>query len=596
MSMAKCFNLLNRKILFSFLPLFFLACFSYSMWIAYYVPVYGDEPQWKLTVSRLFLDSGKLIYLFPACVGNFLLDPPITWYPARWIDAWLYADASNPFKLRQFGWLIFLVLLLVWAKFFSMNAKLSWKAGFLFIAAYFSFGMMPYLMVFNRPEQSILIWITLGIVLMYVTQQWPPSTAKMKVLISLLYGLLACLIAAAHPKGLYFLPVILVLCWISIHSLFLVGCLAALMALTSWETIVFWKKRTYCTESEWLTGLISNFTVQPRLLTTSPRAFLDSGINNLFHWRAYIKGAEFQGGVMGKSIEVGLPNLQLVELAQQTVWLPLAAAGLLIAVNLIELVIAQHQKGRRVMPVMATLLLIFISTLLMSHRYTGFGLMALGATLLGILCLSLFKIKNYALAIASCLGLSLMLLMFMQTLKNFYETSIVWPIFLLITIFVFGRSSAWSKKILFTIVLPMLFVGAAIATYGRYALTADYAKVWQTNREEKITQQLQLQFFAKEFCNIGPEANRLVLDDDTYPSFWQNRSPLLTAYVYGWWSQGTDYRRTFASQNPEGLVTKCESAPSELLQTLIRKGEFCCASKEALGRFIEANPPGNSVK
>lgn len=588
--MVKHYSLLNRKILFVFLAIFFLTCFSYSMWLAYYVPVYWDESQWKLTVSRLFLDSGKLIYLFPACVDNFLLDPPITWYPARWIDAWLYADASNPFKLRQYGWSIFLVLTLVWATFFSINAKLSWRVSFLFVAAYFSFGMMPCLMVFNRPEQSILIWLTIGIGLMYWAQKRPPSTLRMKVFITLVYGLLACLMAAAHPKGLYFLPVILVLCWLSIHSLSLAGCLVALMAWTSWETIVFWKKRTYCAESEWLTGLISNFTVQPHLLKTNPRAFLDSGINNLFHWRSYIEGAQFKPGTMAKVIDSQIPNLSLVELAQQTVWLPLAAGACLIGINLIELVIAQYQNGKRVMPLMAIFLTIFIVALLMSNRYAGFGFIGLGIVLAGVLCLSLFKTKNYSLAIASCLGLSLMLLMFMQTLKNFYETTIVWPIFLLATIFTFNTLSNWSKKFLMVAVLPTLFVGAGLATLGRYAVSDEYADAWRDTRGEKITQQLQLQTFAKEVCNIDSTTSGLILDDDTYSSFWKNPSPLLTAYVYGWWSQSTDYRRTFVTQKPEGLVTKCESAPPELLKVLAQKDGFCCASAKTLNKFTLDNP------
>lgn len=590
MSMVKVLNLFNRKELFIFLAVFFLACFSYNMWLAYYVPVYGDEPQWKLTVSRLFLDGGKLIYLFPACADNFLLDPPITWYPARWIDAWLYADASNPFKLRQFGWSIFLVLILVWATFFSINAKLSWKVSFLFVAAYFSFGVMPYLMVFNRPEQSILIWLTMGIALMYWAQKRPPSTVKVKVLITLAYGLLACLIAAAHPKGLYFLPVMLVLCWLSIHSLSLVSCLVALITWTSWETIVFWKNRTYCPESEWLTGLLSNFTVQPHLLATSPRAFLDSGINNLFHWRLYIEGAQLKAGTMGKAINANLPNVQLVELAQQTVWLPLAAAVVMIGINLIELAFVQYRTGKRVMPVLVILLAIFIAILLMSNRYAGFGFIALGLGLLGMLCVSLFKTKNDSLAIASCLRLGLMLLMFMQTLKNFYETTIVWPIFLLAAIFILNALSSWSKRFLLVVILPVLFIGAGLATLGRYTVSSEYADVWRTTRGEKMAQQLQLQVFAKEACNIDSTTTRLVLDDDTYPSFWQNPSPLLSYYVYGWWSQGTDYRRTFASQKPQGLVTKCESAPPELLKTLSQKDGFCCASAQTLNQFILNSP------
>ena len=105
-----------------------------------------------------------------------------------------------------------------------------------------------------------------------------------------------------------------------------------------------------------------------------------------------------------------------------------------------------------------------------------------------------------------------------------------------------------------------------------------------------MTQQYQLQVFAKEICNIDLADTALVLDDDTYPSFWQNPSPLLTAYVYGWWSQGTDYRHTFATQKPGGLVTKCESAPPELLKVLSQKDGFCCASVKTLNQFILDNP------
>jgi hypothetical protein len=579
-----------RKPLFTVLAFIFIACFCYSMWIAFYVPVYGDEPQWKLTVSRLFLDGGKLIYLFPACVDTFLLDPPLTWYPARWLDAWLYGDASNPFMLRQSGWLIFLVLVLVWSRFLSTNAKLTWTNALLFVAAYFSFGMMPYLMVFNRPEQSILIWLTLGLGVMYGAQKWPPSSLSAKGLITVIFGLLTCLIAAAHPKGLYFLPVIWVLCWLSIRSSPLLGGLSALMALTSWQTITFWKKRTFCTESDWLTGLFAQFTVQPQLLKTSPRSFLDSGINNLFHWRLYIDGAQFKTGAMAKAIDANLPHLSLVEFAQQIVWLPLAACACLLAINAIESILIQYQKGKRLMPILVALILLFVSALFISNRFAGFGFITLGLILFGVLLFTLLRSKNYSLAIASILSLSLMLLMFMQTLKNFYETTIVWPIFLLITIFSFNASSTWSKKFLCHWILPILFVGVGISTYGRYIVSADYASAWRASRLEKIALQSKLLSFAKEVCDINPIATKLVLDDDTYPSFWSSPSPLLTAYVYGWWSQGTDYRRTLALQSPEGLVTKCESAPPVLLKVLSQKEGFCCASAKTLNQFILDNP------
>src|SRR4051812_9873285 len=59
-------------------------------------PLYSDEIQWKLINSRLLLEGGKLLYLFPVCKTGFLLDSPISWYPSRLLDAALYADMTNP--------------------------------------------------------------------------------------------------------------------------------------------------------------------------------------------------------------------------------------------------------------------------------------------------------------------------------------------------------------------------------------------------------------------------------------------------------------------------------------------------------------------
>jgi hypothetical protein len=75
------------------------------------LPIYGDEAQWKLVSSRLLID-GKLVYLFPACVTGFLLDPPLTAYPLRLIEAALYADASDPRSLRLPAVGIFVAILL----------------------------------------------------------------------------------------------------------------------------------------------------------------------------------------------------------------------------------------------------------------------------------------------------------------------------------------------------------------------------------------------------------------------------------------------------------------------------------------------------
>ena len=42
----------------------------------------------------MMIDSGKLLYLFLPYSRGFLLDVPISWYPARLMDVALYADMT----------------------------------------------------------------------------------------------------------------------------------------------------------------------------------------------------------------------------------------------------------------------------------------------------------------------------------------------------------------------------------------------------------------------------------------------------------------------------------------------------------------------
>ena len=60
----------------------------------------------------MMIDSGKLLYFFLPCSRGFLLDVPISWYPARLMDAALYADMTNPQILRYWAILIFWAIIL----------------------------------------------------------------------------------------------------------------------------------------------------------------------------------------------------------------------------------------------------------------------------------------------------------------------------------------------------------------------------------------------------------------------------------------------------------------------------------------------------
>jgi len=60
--------------------------------------------------------------------------------------------------------------------------------------------------------------------------------------------------------------------------------------------------------------------------------------------------------------------------------------------------------------------------------------------------------------VAFALAFCLMVLMFMQSLKNFYEATLVWPLFLLMSLFSFSQSSSWAKKTLKYAAVPTLII------------------------------------------------------------------------------------------------------------------------------------------
>ena len=101
------------RTLYAVLALAFVGSFLLTLWMVFYFPVYTDEIFWKLMIARLETDHGKLVYLFAQCSEGQWIDAPLTWYPAMSINSWLYEDASQPWRLRVYGWFFFLVFSLL---------------------------------------------------------------------------------------------------------------------------------------------------------------------------------------------------------------------------------------------------------------------------------------------------------------------------------------------------------------------------------------------------------------------------------------------------------------------------------------------------
>ena len=563
----------------------FLLCLAYTLWTVFYSPVYNDEGQWKLTVSRLFLDSGYLINLFPACSEGFLLKSPWTWYPVRILDALIYADASNPFYLRQYGWFIYLGLLALWSSMCHFCIRLSWGRSLLMVSAFFMVGTMPFLMVWNRPEQPIMIWITAGLLLgVYFYQHYPQKTA-LKVIVFILFALIGCCISASHAKGVYFLPLFLVLWYRMAKTPWSTIALGTIYLWSFLETLMLWKARTLCAESEWWTNMVKSFTIQPKLLITNPHQFFDGGAHNVMRWFDYVNAASFKIGIYNSYL-VGHPvNSAIDQFALNAVGFSVYVRALLIAINLVQILITSYQQGAKSAVLTVAVCLLFTVILFSLNHFSWWGIIALGVTLVFCLLYLLVKKSPSNWVIALSLGICLMILMFTQILKNYYEASLVWPVWLLIGVFTFTVGSTWGRATLKYVLLPLLLLMAIASTQLRWDLIGMLPLEWQKTRIERQEDNAKFLVFAKQACGINDERSSLVLDDETYPIFWRHPKPMFTAYLYGWYAQGTDYKKTFLLQKPGGLATNCNSVPLELLPYVKQMKHFCCASQDAIEAF-----------
>jgi hypothetical protein len=541
----KLSGLLTKQSLFAFIALLFTASFITSLWMAFYVPIYEDETAWKLLSSRLFIDQGKLVYLFAQCNQGYWLDMPLTWYPMHWLDSVIYGDASNPAFLRTMGWLGFFALMGSWVVILRTTSKLSWLTCSLLIAAFFSFGVTPFVMVFNRPEQPLLIWLTILLLITLWFESRPLKTRISKALITALFALLSCLIAATHPKGLFFFPLILLVWWRCVRwwpsSLPLLG----VMGWTALETKHIWYLRTACEEFSGLSELLKRLTLRPKQLWQEPFKFIDGALTNLQNSTQYVSQMAFKKSYISDwlpAVETAFNQTSIAWVSQFIIWLPIALVVIIIFLN-----IAHHaySKPRGI------------------HYWP----------------------------IAVFLLLSLMVIMSFQTAKNFYESTLIWPLLLLIAIYTFkGSEQVWSKRLI-SWVLPILLMAAILSAYMRYELFFTQAKIWQQTQAQGEPFDIDaLQRFAKSQCNIEPNTPNLALGFLTYAAFYQNPKPIFLTYSSGWWGIEANFAQTMSKREAGGLVARCINLPEETKAQAKQQGQFCCVSGADLRNLINLQP------
>lgn len=523
---------------YALLSVAFLISFLVTLWMVFYFPVNPDEIFWKLMIARLESDHGKLVYLFAQCRQGQWIDAPLTWYPAMAINSWLYEDASHPWELRIHGWILFLVLLGLWSWLLNHRAGLGWSDSFLAVSAFLSAGVLPFLMVYERPEQPLLLLVTLALVVTLFQAPERRLSWGAGLLMALGFVLVATLLSALHPKGMFLLPVLLVLAWRQLKSLPLMAVLVLLMGWTAYDTLQVWQLRTTCPEFPGLMKVLQNLTLRPSLLISDPFFFIRTVWSNFLGFGAYVTSLEFRGNYVSNwlpAVDGALISAQVFRVANALLWVPPGIAVLVMAANWFS-----------------------------DRRPRGW--------IDGLLWLSLL--------------LALSAIVVLQTQKNFYEVSFIWPLVLLVAIFSFGQPvrRAGLGSVRFVIgalmLVALLSGGLRLERFGEFVPVWRQARVEQTARAD--LQNEALRQFARLQCQINDSAPRLVLDKNTYQAFWNHEQPIFLDYASGWWATESNIEQTFRQRRAQGLVAHCENVPEPLRSKTVEFDGYCCISADSL--------------
>jgi hypothetical protein len=516
------------------------ACFAAVNILLPYVPIFTDEMSIKMQRARALLDGGRLITLFPQCGGSYSLPLPWSWWPARLFDAVLYQDLSNPIKLRYLGMIgawIWLALM-VWSARRILRGSIGTPAIVTGLFAFAGLGTLPVLLAVNRPEQPLIIGVTLAVVGPVLLAGVPRTPARTGLLFAGLV-LVLCAIFTFHPKGLLFLPVVLVACrvfpspWQRAAAVLLVGAFFV-------DTWYFMSVKLQCPDSSRVQTYLAAQMLQPSL--TDPMTMLATGFRNLRGSEQYLSAILFA----------------------PRAWF-------------------NHGHELAVGPV-ATFINVGVRLSVLSAAvYFGFAwLRALWRDL------SQRSLQPRTLA-GGGLATSLVCLAFFQSAKPFYNAVNVVPLLALMVVLVLPEAppsprrlwprlalgmligvSCWSQVHLVRSLLPNYMLGARELTFPNgtpIALSVDGFPA--AHERTRATAAL---------CGISPTAAsvHVLVDDLTYPSLFLTREPFHSLYVGKDYFGVDDLEQLLRDHRSDGVVARCASLPASLRRTRSEDGVVCC--------------------
>jgi hypothetical protein len=501
-------------------------------------PIYPDEPDWKLVQDHLLIDHFKLIYLFPFCTSSYLQNVPWTWIPSRIFESLIYQDLRNIQKLRYLGIFGFIAWSMIAAKVLldPLKAKLSYFIRLILLWSCFSIGFLPLILVLSRPEQLLLFYLALLLLVWQFRENTSAQSYSWQKHLgySILVVLLSWAAMSVHPKAVYFIPAMLVVLHRSVRGVLIKLTMSSCILFSGFETIKLWSARLNCPENPVVQTFLQGLSVNPTLLFKDRKSFSSASFENF------------------KSVKIYWNHITFSNLIHQGNFLP-----------------DTRQVASAIDKILDYMPLVFIVV----------GVLFFSFFLIGALKKGSINLKRYFYEIL--VMASLLLFIFcdfaFQNYKNFYEIGILWPV-LLFLFFIGCRS--FLKDVDVKIIKSLIGFIFILSTLNSGAILLRYLE-WQPNWSA-VEKGFQNNYSAvsnlAQRCGIDVKtASNLVLDAASFPAMSMTATPVMWSYIFGYYGFHEDPLKVVDALHLSYFIGACDPLPKKYDALIIRDGlGYCC--------------------
>ena len=238
------------------------------------VPVYADEVGLRIMRSTFFSERGRILSLMPQCRSDVGLTIPWSWIPAA-IGSSLLMSNLSPIGIRVAGlatavlWIASLVIA-VRILIPKRMDQLRWISA---ILAILGLGVLPLTLVLARSEQWLLLLLTVFTIFPFVLQRinWVQYRFGLVGLLAL-FCVLVSFAFYAHPKALFFLPLLAVSAYCSFYArgrfIFLVA--VSFLLWTAFQTVEVTRFLVACPDAPIFAAYMASQTTKLSMLRQAP--------------------------------------------------------------------------------------------------------------------------------------------------------------------------------------------------------------------------------------------------------------------------------------------------------------------------------------